>query len=146
MKSAKRVLVAVVAMAALSACGFHVRPPTPARPLVIAGFEVIYGPQIPPDRRRVLDQLGVGPEMSMALRASYAVGQGPLVRVIITNYYAPHDHRMRTTMSALVQVLDGRNQVLAQFDVHSTSHNGRNRTHHTNRVAQDLVNQIAQRL
>ena len=110
---------------------------------MVSGFEVVYGPEIPGDRRRVLDRLGALPEMALALRSSYPAGQGPFVRVIITQYVAPRWGPTR--MHAVVQVLGPAQNVLAQFDADSTTTRG-NRNTSSHIVCQDIVDQIAAQL
>ena len=82
--------------------------------------------------------------MAAALRASYPAGQGPFVRVILTQFrsgrWGP------TRMHAVVQVLDPAQNVLAQFDTDSTTIRGGDRGGRIQAVAQDIVNQVAAQL
>ena len=138
-------IVVSVALVLLSACaGFRLQPVAPARPIVVAGFEIVYGNEIPGDRRRLLDRLGVPLEMQRALRASYPVGPGPVVRVTITQFrsgrWGP------TRMHTVTQVLDATGRILGQIETDSTSVVGGNRNHLIRNVAQDTVNQVAARL
>lgn len=152
-KRATPIVIALGAALALSGCGrgFHLRPPAASRPVVFASFQVGYGPQIQGNRARVLDAYAVPLRMSEALRQSYPAGPGPTVQVTITQFRAGRVGPGR--MHAVVHVLGPGNAVLAQFDVDSTSvaggypgsvPGGRGRM--TRRIAQDIVNQIAQRL
>ncbi|GAB5547228.1 MAG: hypothetical protein RLO52_31660 [Sandaracinaceae bacterium] len=139
------VLLGLASMLTLSACAsFHVRPPVPSRQIVVSGFEVVYGNQIPGDRLRLLDRYQVPGHMAAALRASYPAGQGPFVRVILTQFrsgrWGP------TRMHAVVQVLDPAQNVLAQFDTDSTTIRGGDRGGRIQAVAQDIVNQVAAQL
>lgn len=134
-----------VALVLLSACaGFRLQPAAPTRPIVVAGFEIVYGNEIPGDRRQLLDRLGVPLEMQRALRASYPMGPGPVVRVIITQFrsgrWGP------TRMHTVTQVLDATGRVLGQIETDSTSVVGGNRSGLIRNVAQDTVNQVAARL
>ena len=145
MTPTRTTVLALGAALLLSACGgFRLRVPAPARPIAISGFEVVAGPQIPPDRQRVLQRLGAMPEMALALRSAYPAGQGPFVRVILTQYrsgrWGP------TRMHAVVQVLGPAQNLLTEFHVDSTTTRGGRRGAKTRRVAQDIVNQIAARL
>lgn len=110
----------------------------------MSGFEVVYGNQIPGDRLRLLDRYQVPGHMAAALRASYPAGQGPFVRVILTQFrsgrWGP------TRMHAVVQVLDPAQNVLAQFDTDSTTIRGGDRGGRIQAVAQDIVNQVAAQL
>lgn len=138
-------IVASVALVLLSACaGFRLQPVAPARPIVVAGFEIVYGNEIPGDRRRLLDRLGVPLEMQRALRASYPVGPGPVVRVTITQFrsgrWGP------TRMHTVTQVLDATGRILGQIETDSSSTWGHSRGDRIHRVAQDTVNQVAARL
>lgn len=140
-----RSIVVVCAVFLASACGgFHIRTPAAARPVVISGFEVVYSPEIPGDRQQVLNRLRLPQEMSLALRQAYPAGQGPLVRVIITQFrsgrWGP------TRMHAVAQVMGPGGQVLNQIDVDSTTTVGSSRPDMIQRVSQDITNQIAQRL
>ncbi|MCB9592404.1 MAG: hypothetical protein H6719_06710 [Sandaracinaceae bacterium] len=142
---AKRTLITLAALLVLSACGgFRLDPPAPARPIVIAGFEVVYSPEIPGDRQRLLDRTGVRAEMQRVLRLSYPAGAGPMVRVIITQFrsgrWGP------TRMHATAQVLDPQGNVLAQIEADSTTVNGASRGSLIRTVSQDCVNQIARQL
>ncbi|MCA9605858.1 MAG: hypothetical protein KC619_09710 [Myxococcales bacterium] len=135
----------LVSSTLLAGCGgFHIRPPTPLRPVVIGSFEVVYGPQIPGDRQRLLDRAQAPARMAAALRQSYPAGPGPLVRMIITQFrsgrWGP------TRMHAVVQVLGPGGAVLNQFEVDATSMNGASRGQLIQSVAQACVDQVAQRL
>ncbi len=146
MSSARSVLGLVLAAAFLAGCGggVRIRPPNAVRPVVVAGFETVYSPEIPGDRQRILDRMQIPVRMSAALRQSYPAGPGPLVRVIITQFrsgrWGP------TRMHAVVQVLGPGGQVLNQFDVDATSVAGSSRGSLIQSVAQACVDQIGQRL
>ena len=143
-----RALLGLVLGAAVfaTACGggVRIRPPQALRPMPIAGFETVYGPQIPGDRQRLLTRLHVPVRMSAALRGAYPVGPGPVVRVVITQFrsgrWGP------TRMHALVQVVGPGNALLNQFEVDATSVVGRSRGAMIQAVAQECVNQVAARL
>jgi len=130
----------------LSGCGggFRLSPPAASRAVVIASFQVGYGPRIQGDRARVLDAYQVPLHMSGALRQSYPAGPGPAVQITITQFRAARYGPAR--MHAVVQVLGPGNAVVAQFDVDSTTTRGNSRGHMTQLLSQDIVNQIAQRL
>jgi len=140
------VLVAAFALSAVSGCGggFRLRPPVASRQVVIASFQVHYGPRIQGDRARVLDAYAVPLHMSNALRQSYPAGPGPAVQVTITQFrvgrYGP------SRMHADVQVLGPNNAVLTQFGADSTTTRGGSRGQITEALSQDITNQIAQRL
>lgn len=141
----RRPVVAALAALVLSACGsFQLVPPSPARTLAFSRFDVVYAADLPADRQRMLDRLRVPEEMSLALRQAYPVGQGPHVRVTITQFrsgrWGP------TRMHAVVLVLDDNEQVLAQLDVDSTSMSGASRGGLIQNVSQDCINQIAAQL
>ncbi|MFK7984944.1 MAG: hypothetical protein AB8I08_02860 [Sandaracinaceae bacterium] len=141
----RRSVTLALAALVLSACGsLQIAPPTPARAIAIAGFEVVYANDLPSDRQRMLNRLGVPAKMSLALRQAYPAGPGPRVRVMITQFrsgrWGP------TRMHAVVFVLGDNEQVLAQLDVDSTSMSGASRGGLIQNVSQDCVNQIAAQL
>ena len=141
---AQGILLAVAVTLSASACGgMTIRPPTPVRAVVISSFQVLYGPEIPGDRQGLLNRSQVPAKMAAALRAAYPLGQGPQVRVLITQFRA--GRWGPTRMHAVVQVLGPGGQVLHQFEVDSTSVHG-NRGRKIQAVSQDIVNQIAQQL
>ena len=145
MSRTSQVVVCAIAAVLLTACArFTIRTPVAARPVAFSGFEVVYSPEIPGDRQRLLNRYAVPDEMAAALRRAYPPGQGPLVRVILTQFrsgrWGP------TRMHAVVQVLGPGGAVLNQIDVDSTTVRGGSRAELIQRVAQDIVDQIAQRL
>lgn len=142
----RRAALVVVALLALVACApFSMIVPTPTRPMAIAGFAVRYGPDVPSDRREVLDSVSALPVMQTALRTAYPPGAGPFVRVTITDFAAPRYGRAR--MQAVVEVIGPDAASSRTFDVSTvTPFTRQTRGWYVRRVSQDVLDQIAARL
>jgi hypothetical protein len=133
------------ALLLLSACGsFHIDPVQPLRTTPVSGVTVVYGPEIPEDRRRMLDRLDALGEMQRALTGSFPPGAGPRLHVVITDFRSGRWDATRMHVSA--QVLDPHGAVVGVLEADSTSVMGASRGSLIQNVTQDCVNQIANQL
>ena len=137
-------LIVCIALITLSACGpWRLRVPRASGGVAFSGVETVYSPEIPADRLRLLDRLGIPGAMSEALRLAYPAGPGPHLRLVITQFRAGRYGPGR--LHGVAEVLDGSGAVVGQAECDATTIRG-NRRAKVRILAQACVDQIASQL
>ncbi|HJK93275.1 MAG TPA: hypothetical protein RMH85_26685 [Polyangiaceae bacterium LLY-WYZ-15_(1-7)] len=138
-----RLMLFAPLLLSVACAGFEVHPVQPSAEGSVAEVQVQLDPALGEDRREALVDYDAVRHMREALRGSLAAGEGPALRVTITEFrngsFGPTRMRARADLVAP----DG--AVLRSVEADSTTMRG-GTTKKARRVAQDVVEQIVRQI
>ncbi len=136
----KQITLSALPLFLLAACGsFHVAPAATSGTAPVGQVVVEPGPDLDDAKREVLVEHAIPGQMRDALAASFPRGEGPTLRVTITEFRAGSFGPTRMAAHADVVGADG--AILASADASSSTMMG-STTKKLRKVAQAVIDQV----